>query len=81
MQSLKNAQSRGPIKWKFGDTIVQMFIPLMFSIGNIAGQDKLCCRYASHSTKCSSTMRDSNVKTEDVADPYFLSNFINMSTI
>ena len=81
LQSLKDAQSRGPIEWKFGDTIVQMFLPLMFSIGDIAGQDKLCCRYASHSTKCSSTMRDCTVSTENAANPDFLCNFIKMSTI
>ena len=54
-----------------------MFIPLMFSICDIQGHDKLCCRYASHSTKCSCTMRDCNVFTDEADNPDFLCSYVN----
>jgi len=81
LQSLKDAQALPPIDWMFGDTAVKMFIPLMFSIGDIEGQDKLCCRYASHSTGLSSTMRDCNVPTGEAGNPDFLCSFTHMSRI
>lgn len=41
LAGFKDAQAEQPLPWKFGDTAVEMFIPLMYSIGDIAGQDKL----------------------------------------
>jgi len=81
LQSFKDAQGKHPINWKFGNTEVSMFIPLMFSICDIQGHDKLCCRYASHRTKCSSTMRDCNVSMDEADNPDFLCSFTHMSTI
>jgi len=77
----KDAQALPPIDWMFNDTAVKMFIPLMFSIDDIEGQDKLCCRYASHSTGLLSTMRDCNVPTEEAANPDFLCSFNNISEL
>jgi len=80
LAGFKDAQAEQPLQWKFGDTDVEMFIPLMFSIGDIAGQDKLCGRYSAH-VKMQSAMRDCPVKWADADNPDHDCTFLNMHVI
>lgn len=80
LAGFKEAQAEQPLPWQFGETKVEMFIPLMYSIGDIAGQDKLCGRYSAH-TKMQSAMRDCDVEWVDADDKNHHCSFLNMHII